>query len=88
MLASKTPNVKRNLCDDLRRIGVIDGDAEDFVGAHDEFYDVEAHEGMLAEGFELGSNVPTHAMKPHEWGTRCTGPPAGIDVWATRHPIL
>jgi hypothetical protein len=33
--------------------------AEDFFGAHDEFYDVEAHGGMLADGgFELRSNDP------------------------------
>src|ERR1700722_17277756 len=34
--------------------------------------------------------MPTHAMRPHEWGTRCIGnfscgPPA---VWATRPPAI
>lgn len=37
---------------------------------------------MFQGGFELRSNEPTHAIKPHEWGTHCQelnfmcGPPA------------
>jgi hypothetical protein len=29
--------------------------------------------GMFQSGFELRPNDPTHAMKPHEWGTRVSG---------------
>jgi hypothetical protein len=35
---------------DLDCVVIVDGDVEDFFGADDEFYDVEAHGGMLVDG--------------------------------------
>jgi hypothetical protein len=31
------------------------------------------------------ARMPTHAMKPHEWGTPSA---IGFHVWATRHPSV
>ena len=57
---------------DLSCVVIIDGDAEDFFGADDEFYYVQTQRGILTEfGFELRSNVPH--LRIEIWGTRICG---------------
>lgn len=44
---------------DFFGVVVVDGDVEDFFGADDEFHDVEAHSGMLADvGSSFARMIP------------------------------